>query len=177
MKCFGIAHMFKGHVADVVDNLRKKYDEKTANAVGPHVTMAGPCDSDMTDEEVTSILSLVASKTRSFRLTIMNIDTFLPVSSTSFLRIKPKKRLITIHNKLVLKLGWEEAFPYHPHVTITEYLSPKETFEVVSKMRKNKFHETDILDSIALLQKNQVGKWILLQEFQLKNIEVNDLIK
>jgi 2'-5' RNA ligase len=168
MKRFGIAHMFKGQVADVVDNLRKKYDEKTANAIGPHVTVAGSCNSDMTDEEVTTILSLVASKTRSFKLTITNIDTFLPVSSTSFLRIKSKKRLITLHNKLVSKLGWEEVFLYYPHVTITEYLSPKETFEVVSEMRKIKFHETDILDTIALLQKNQNGKWILLQEFQLK---------
>jgi 2'-5' RNA ligase len=168
MKCFGIAHMFKGHVADVVDNLRKKYDEKTANAIGPHVIVAGPCDSDMTDEEVTTILSLLASKTRSFKMTITNIDTFLPVSSTSFLHIEPKKRLITLHNKIVSKLGWEEAFPYHPHVTITEYLSPKEMFEVVSEMCKIKFHETDILDTIALLQKNQNGKWILLHEFQLK---------
>ena len=140
----------------------------TATAISPHVILAGPSNTGMTGEEIIAIMSVMASKARSFKLTILGIDTFLPVSSTSFLRIKPKKRLVTLHDKLVSNLGWEEAFPYYPHVTITEYLSPKETMEVVSKLRKIKFLETDVLDNVALLQKDQNSTWILLQEFQLK---------
>ena len=101
-------------------------------------------------------------------LTITDVGTFLPISSTSFLSIGPQKRLAALHDELVAQLHWEEAFPYRPHITITEYLSLAETSEVARKLRTfNIQRNRHVLDTITLLEKGPDGKWVRLREFQL----------
>jgi 2'-5' RNA ligase len=167
MKRLLVAHMLKGRAANVINPLRKKYDTKTAAAIDAHVTLAGPCNTALTVANITKIAARVAPDVTPFKLTITGVGTFLPTSSTSFLHIGPQERLKALHDELVAKLGWEEAFLYQPHVTITEYLSPAETSEVARELRELNIHETDMLDTIALLRKGLDGKWALLREFQL----------
>jgi 2'-5' RNA ligase len=167
MKRLLIAHIIKGRAANVINALRKKYDGRTAAAIDAHVTLAGPCDTALTVAEIATITARVASDAIPFELIITGIGTFLPTSSTSFLHIEPKERLVALHDELVAQLLWKEAFPYYPHVTITEYLSPVETSEVVHKLHTFIIHETDMLDTLALLEKGSDGKWVLLREFQL----------
>jgi 2'-5' RNA ligase len=167
MKRLLVAHMLKGRAANVINPLRKKYDTKTAAAIDAHVTLAGPCNTALTVANITKIAARVAYNAVPFELTIIGVDTFLPVSSTIFLHVGPKERLVALHDELAAQLRWEEAFPYHPHVTITEYLSPEETSEVARELRTSNIHETDVLDTITLLEKGSDGKWALLREFQL----------
>lgn len=167
MKRLLIAHMISGQAANIINTFRKKYDRMTATAIDAHVTLAGPCDTSLTVTEITTVTAHVASDAIPFELTITGVDTFLPSSATSFLHIEPKEQLVALHDELVAQLNWEEAFPYHPHITITEYLSPAETSEVARKLHTSNIHETDMLDTIALLEKSSDGKWALLREFQL----------
>lgn len=169
MKRLLIAHMVNGRAANVINTLRKKYDRMTAAAIDAHVTMAGPCNTALTIAETTMVTARVASDAVPFELTINGVDTFLPTSSTSFLHIGPQERLVALHDKLVAQLHWEEAFPYYPHVTITEYLPPAETSEVARKLHTSNIHETDMLDTVALLKKGSDSKWMLLREFQLQS--------
>jgi len=167
MKRLLIAHMISGRAANVINTFRKKYDRMTAAAIDAHVTLAGPCNTALTVAKITTVTARVASGAIPFELTITGVDTFLPISSTSFLCIGPRERLVALHDELVAQLGWEEDFSYYPHVTITEYLSPAETSEVARKLHTFDIHENYMLDTIALLEKGSDGKWTLLREFQL----------
>jgi len=168
MKRLLIAHMISGQAANLINMLRKEYDRKTAAAIDAHVTLAGPCNSASTVSEISEVMARVASDVEPFKLTITGVDTFLPISSTSFLHIEPRERLTALHDIFIAQLFWEEAFSYYPHVTITEYLSPEKTSEVARKLHTLDIHETDELDTIALLQKGSDGKWALLYEFQIR---------
>lgn len=167
MKRLLIAHMIKKRAANVINTLRKKYDRKTAAAIDAHVTLAGPCNTASTVAEIATVIIRVARDAIPFELTITGVGTFLPISSTCFLQIGPQERLEALHDELVAQLRWEEAFPYYPHVTITEYLSPAETSEVVRKLHTLNIHETGMLDTISLLEEGSDGKWMLLRGFQL----------
>lgn len=167
MKRVIIAHMIGGRAANTINMLRKKYDEKTAAAIDAHVTLTGPCNITSPVAEIAAVTARVASNAIPFELTITGVGTFLPASPTSFLHIGPKERLVALHDALIAQLRWKEDFPYHPHVTITEYISPAETSEVVRKLHTFNIHETDVLDTMALLEKGPDGKWVLLKEFQL----------
>lgn len=167
MKRLLIAHMLSGRAANTINALRRKYDGKTAAAIDAHVTLAGPCNTALSVAEITTVTARVAFDAIPFELTIAGVDTFLPTSTTSFLHIGPQERLAALHDELVAQSRWKEAFPYHPHITITEYLSPAETSEVARKLHTFNIHETDMLDTIALLEKGPDGKWMLLREFRL----------
>lgn len=167
MKSLLIAHMIKGRAANAINTLRKKCDRKTAASIDAHVTLAGPCNTASTVTEIATVIARVTPGARPFELTITGVATFLPISSTSFLHVGPKERLVALHDELVAQLRWKEDFPYYPHVTITEYLSPAETSEVARKLHTSNIHETDILDTITLLEKGSDGKWMLLRKFQL----------
>jgi 2'-5' RNA ligase len=160
--------MIRGEAGDIIDALRKEHDEMTAAVIGAHVTLAGPCDTALALEEIAAVMNRAAANTKPFKITIANVGTFLPVSPTSFLKTEPQARLKALHNDLVAQLRWEEAFPYHPHVTITEYLSPAETAEVVRRLNTFDIEVTDTLDTIALLEKGSDGKWMPLHESRLR---------
>ena len=166
-----IVCMLGGQAAKVINSLRKKYDEESATAIDAHVTLAGLCDTDLTVKKISKIISQIASNTSPFKLTITGVDTFLPISATSFIQIEPKEKLIILHDKLITQLNWQEPFPYKSHVTITEYLTTEKTMNVVDQLRTMKIHETDIFDTISLLQKNNEGRWKPLLKFHVGNVD------
>lgn len=167
MRRLAIAYMLRGQAADIVNALRGKYDKQTAAAIDAHVTVAGPCDTDASIVGTIKVVGRCACNADPFELTITRPDTFLPTSSTSFFHIEPKERLVALHDQLVAELGWKEAFPYIPHVTITEYLPPAETVQVAQELDSIDIRGTGVLDAITLLQKGSDGRWVPLRQFRL----------
>lgn len=167
MRHLAIAYMLEGQAAGTINALRRKYDKQTAAAIDAHVTVAGPSDTDTPIAEIGTTVARFTSSADPFGVTITGVDTFLPISSASFLRIEPKDGLVALHDGLVAQLCWKEAFPYFPHVTVTEYLSPAETTQVAKELLARDIRETGVLDAVTLLHKGSDGRWVPLHEFRL----------
>ena len=154
-----IAYLLKGKAANTINNLRQKYDVKTATAIAGHLTIAGPCNTETPLSQVQDVVARFAATLQPIPLTIRGVETFLPISATCYLGINPKEPLKALHDALVSQLNWTECYPYHPHVTITEYLTPARTEEAADQLQGLNIHETDTLDSLTLLEKDFRGTW------------------
>jgi 2'-5' RNA ligase len=168
MKRLAVAHMVSGKAAAVINALRQRHDPRTAAAIGAHISLAGPCDTPAPLDDLEAMLSRIAASARPFELTIAGVATFLPVSSVCYLEVQPSEPLVGLHDLLVANLHWEEAFPYVPHVTVTEYLPPADTEAVALQLRALAICERDRLDTITLLEKAPDGRWAPLRTFAFR---------
>ena len=159
MTRLAIAYFLKGKAANTINGLRQKYDVKTATAIAGHLTIAGPCNAETPLSQIQDVVARFATTLQPISLTISRVETFLPISATCYLGISPKEPLKTLHDALVSQLNWTECYPYHPHVTITEYLTPARTEEAADQLQGLNIHETDTLDSLTLLEKGFRGTW------------------
>ena len=154
-----IAYLLKGKAANTINGLRQKYDVKTATAIAGHLTIAGPCNTETPLSQIQGVVARFAATLQPITLTISGVETFLPISATCYLGISPKEPLKALHDALVSQLNWTESYPYHPHVTITEYLTHAKTEEAADQLQNLNIHETDTLDSLTLLKKDFRGTW------------------
>lgn len=173
MKRLLIAHILSGPAATFINALRQQYDVRTACAIDAHVSLAGPCNIETSVQRLEAVLARIAAAVQPFQLTITGVATFLPVTNTSYLQAEPRERLADLHDVIVARLDWQEAFPYVPHVTITEYLAPRDTANVVRQLRLLGVLEHTWLSTIALLEKAADGRWRKLKHFAVgkKNSE------
>ncbi len=159
MNRLAIAYLLKGKAALTINSLRQRYDVKTATAIAGHMTIAGPCNTEIPSSQIQDILARFATTLQPIPLTIGGVETFLPRSVTCYLGISPQGPLKALHNTLISQLNWTERYPYHPHVTITENLTRARTEEAVDQLQSLNIHETDMLDSLTLLEEDSSGKW------------------
>ncbi len=164
-----IAAMLTGAAAEVVNALREKYDPRSAAAIGAHVTVAGPADTEMDIESAAGIVAEVAEQVSAFEVTVGGVRTFLPVSPVCYLEVRPQDLLRALHEELVARLGWQEQFGYTPHATIAEYLEAGETERVARELEAADFRAQDCLRVLTLLEKEASGVWVAREEFVLAN--------
>lgn len=169
MERIAVACILSGAAGRAVDALRKQYDPQSAAAIPAHVTLAGPVDV----ESALGVDALIASclvGQAAFPVRVGGVATFLPSSATCYLRIGPVRQLTALHDLLISVLGWQEQWPYAPHVTITEYLSHEETSLVAEHLRHLTFCECDRVSSVTLLRKQPDGVWLPMNEFPLQAV-------
>ncbi len=155
-----VAYLLRGEASERVNHLRRQYDPRTAAAIPAHVTLAGPVNTPAPLDDLIRALYSVAGRTAPLALRIGAVATFLPVSATTFLEVEPRASLTALHDLQVQELGWTETYPYHPHVTVTEYLDRFATEEAYRSLRGIEVEWLDYLDRITLLEKLPDGRWI-----------------
>jgi 2'-5' RNA ligase len=163
----GIAYMLTGEAAQAVNALRQRYDPQTAAIIDAHVTLAGPSETATPLAEMVDTLRRCAVELLPFDLTIGGVSTFLPVSRACFLEIEPRERLVALHDRLMSEFGWTEQQHFHPHVTITEYLSASETETVAAQLRTYAPTLKDRLSSLSFFYEETEERWNLAAQIPL----------
>lgn len=163
-----VAHLLSGYAAMEVNALRHHYDPEAAATLGAHVTLAGAVDTDQPLSELAAILAQCAAEVEPFDLVIEGVTTFLPTTSTVYLPVQPVERLTAVHDLLVARLGWQEQYPYVPHVTVAESLPPSETEAVERRLRPVRVFVQDRLDSLSLLELTPTGRSTMLFGYHLR---------
>lgn len=169
-KRLGVAYLLRGAARERAEALRQRFDPRSARALPAHVTLAGPVNVDTPLAEVRKALERVAQSTRPFPVAIGGVSTFAPVSCTTFLEVEPREALAELNGTLRAELGWTAGYPYHPHVTVTEYLDPQSTEAVYRELARDVRNGEvlpDYLDRMTLLQKEGDGTWSEVETFEL----------
>lgn len=147
----------------ILEDIRKKYDE-LYKILPPHITLAFPFDSDMSDEQLEGSLRDVLKDFKPFKIKMKGVsfheDTRVGTNYIFLDFIQGQDTITDMHNRIyeeVLKTGSD--FEYIPHVTLGNTdeildLHIEEEFEtvideiVVERIGDNE--ESNIIISIKL---------------------------
>jgi len=162
-----VAYMFEGEAAERLNQLRREHDPKSAANVDAHVTVAAPIEWPGDMEAAAQVLRSLLAGEPPFTLTVDGVGTFLPKSPTCFAVVEPRARLEELHDRIVDVLGSKERWPFAPHATISEYLSPKDTQELVDELARQPLHFTSRVDHLSLLKQVKGGRWQAFHDLPL----------
>ena len=154
-------------LAGFLDHLRQ---ELVPNCfLRAHVTVLPPRPISTTPQEAWNAVRAVAPHFAPFDIEMTAIEVF-PVSDVIYIAIGAgSAQLREMHAAMnVSGLGFKEAFPFHPHVTLAQELKPDEVDELaaVARTRWNefssgrKFH----VDQVVFVQNTRRKEWIDLGE-------------
>lgn len=168
MRSLIVAHILSGYAAMEVNALRHQYDPQAAATMGAHITLAGAVESDQPLPDIEAVINQCAAEVEPFDLVIEGVMTFLPTTSTVYLPVRPADRLTAVHDLLVARLGWQEQYPYVPHVTVAESLPPSESVVVERRLRPISVFVQDRMDSLSLLELTPEGRAVMLFGYHLR---------
>jgi 2'-5' RNA ligase len=164
-------------VAYIPDPLRKFLDDLRRELVpgcvpAAHVTILPPRPLSGTPQEAIETLRARIPDFSPFEIETGEVQVF-PVSDVVYLSLKKgAKHLLQMHPVLnVGPLKYQEAFPYHPHITLAQNLTHDQSIELagVARRRWSEFPYPRMfsVESLVFVQ-NTVGNfWIDLANFQL----------
>jgi 2'-5' RNA ligase len=167
LRRLAVAYTLRGEAAAIANALRERFDPHAARVIPAHVTLAGPFNTPLRPDAVLPLLERVAKAAAPFDITVQGVATFAPVSNTTFLSLAPCRELTALHDQLIAALGWTETFPYHPHVTITEYLSTEGTERAYRELLAQDSREADRIDRFTLFEKRRNRGWKPVLELRL----------
>ena len=124
-----------------IKNIQKKYYD-IADKIEPHIAVAFPFDSKITDEELYNKLSNVLSKYKPFKIVCHGVSTPVGESNYRFLNIIENKEIIKnmsddIYTNIIPEhLEYRNRYNYDPHISLANKPLDKEielndTFEMV----------------------------------------------
>ena len=126
---------------DKIKEIQKKYYD-IADKIEPHIAVAFPFDSEISDEELYNKLSEVLSKYKPFKIVCHGISTPKGESNYRFLNIIENKDIIKEMSDDIYKyiipehLEYRNKYNYDPHISLAnkpldEELVLDDTFEMV----------------------------------------------
>ncbi len=120
-----------------VEELRRDLHPAHTHA-DAHVTILPPRTLSGTESEAIDLLSQVCQSAVPFEVTMGDVETFVPITPTVFLRVaRGAYRMRELHDKLNCgALHCDEPWPYMPHLTIAKMDKVEEACKVVEIARE-----------------------------------------
>jgi 2'-5' RNA ligase len=118
---YALVAYVRNAVGEFVENLRQELHPDLPH-LPAHVTILPPrC---LNGEEITALETLedICSQAEPFEVTLGDVETFVPVTPTVFIRVvHGAQRMRELHDRLNTQaLAYTEQWPYMPHLTIVK---------------------------------------------------------
>ena len=126
-----------GPVGSFVEELRREMHPAHTHA-DAHVTILPPRILNGTETAAIDLLREVCRSAPAFDVAMGDVETFVPVTPTVFLRVaRGAYRLREMHDKLNRgALNFKEPWPYMPHLTIAKMDTVQEANKVMATSRQ-----------------------------------------
>jgi 2'-5' RNA ligase len=130
---------------DRLQELRVRYDAKTACVTDPHVTLAGtywrtgPATVE-NEAEMIARLSSMQTHIAPFDLIVGGIGSFLPQRRVIYLEIEQTAGLMAARRMLMEAIGQDKHRPFTPHLTLVMRLGEVETYTLLDELRQTEWH-------------------------------------
>jgi hypothetical protein len=104
-----------------VESLRRELHPDLPH-LSAHLSILPPRPLHGTESSALQILERVCGNEEPFEVTLGDVETFLPVTPTVYIRVQSgAERMIELHGKLNTEaLAFKEEWPYIPHLTIVK---------------------------------------------------------
>lgn len=151
----------------LLHDLRIRVGDTAAESVRPHLTLLGPTEVPVGDERIGRHLAAVAAHTAPFTLWLRGTGTFRPVTPVVYVAVAGGgaqcERLAARIRSGPLRC--EQRFPYHPHVTVAQEVSPEALDLAYTEM--SRFSARFRVEKFASHVREPDGRWHIEREFPL----------
>ena len=147
---------------------RASYGDPQADMTPAHITLLGP--TDVTDWELPELVEHLHDAARKFEpfvVVLRGTGTFRPVSDVVFVQVARGISACEQLEQAIRKGRWgaEQAFPYHPHVTVAHDLGEAQLDRAFDDLAH--FAATFEVRSFQLYIRDGGGTWSPVREFRL----------
>jgi len=154
-----------------VEQLRRELHPAHTHA-DAHLTILPPRALRRTEEQALDLLTEICQATSPFEVTMGDVETFLPLTPTVFLRVAHGAyRMRELHDRMnVNSLHCNEPWPYMPHLTIIKADTSDEARKAIeiARQRWKEFSETRKARIAKLtFVKGNGERWVDLATIQL----------
>ncbi len=157
-----------------VEELRRELHPAHTHA-DAHLTVLPPRPLRGTEEQALDVLREVCQKVAAFEITMGDVESFVPITPTIFLRVaRGAYRMRELHDLLNQgALAYEEPWPYMPHLTIakTDTAEEAQKVEAIARQRwkGNSGTRTVRIDAITFVKGNG-DRWLDLEAVPLRGV-------
>jgi 2'-5' RNA ligase len=118
---YALVAYLRGPAGEFVENLRRELHPELPH-LAAHLTILPPRPLQGTESSAIQMLERICGKEEPFHVTLGEVETFVPVTPTVFIRVDAAaSRMSDLHSKLNAGvLAFKEEWPYIPHLTIVK---------------------------------------------------------
>jgi 2'-5' RNA ligase len=118
---YALVAYVRNPVGEFVERLRRQLHPELPH-LAAHLTVLPPRILQGTERSALETLEEVCSQIAPFKVTLGDVETFIPRTSTVFIRVaETSSRMRELHDRLNTKaLAAQEEWPYMPHLTIVK---------------------------------------------------------
>src|SRR5579862_4080984 len=161
---YAVVAYVRSPVGIFVEELRRDLHPAHTHA-DAHITILPPRPLRGTELQASELLTEVCQTALSFDVDMGDVETFIPVTPTVFLRVaRGAYRMRELHDKLNRGgLEFKEPWPYMPHLTIAKMDTTDEALKVleVSRQRWTAFKDARVVRVRSLtLVKGSGERWV-----------------
>jgi 2'-5' RNA ligase len=168
---YAVVAYVRSPVGIFVEELRREMHPAHTHA-DAHITILPPRPIDANEKEACQLLKEVCRTSAPFEVLMGDVETFIPVTPTVFLRVaRGAYRMRELHEKLNADVfEFKEPWPYMPHLTIVKMDTVEQAAKVVdvSRQRWKDYSETRAVNVTSLtLVKGTGERWVDLESATL----------
>jgi 2'-5' RNA ligase len=157
-----------------VEELRRELHPAHTHA-DAHLTILPPRPLGDSQQQAVELLTEVCQTAAPFQVTLGDVETFVPLTPTVFLRVaRGAYRMRELHDKLNRDvLYFNEPWPYMPHLTIAKMDTVEEARKVLNIARQQWRSYTDSREvqvTSLTLVKGSGERWVNLAEVPLGGV-------
>ena len=169
---YALVAYVKSPTGEFVENLRQELHPDLP-LMAAHLTILPPRPLQGTENAALQTLERICGEQEPFHVTLGEVDTFIPVTSTVFIRVTDgAERMTELHTKLSTEaLQFQEELPYIPHLTIAQMSAEpaaQKAFEIARQRWTDYTGSRRILlDKLSFVREDAQGCWIDLAPVRL----------
>jgi 2'-5' RNA ligase len=150
---------------EFVENLRRELHPDLP-LLAAHLTILPPRPLHGTETSALQILERICGEQEPFEVSLGSVQTFIPVTPTVYIRVEAgAPRMCELHRKLNTEvLGFEEEWPYIPHLTIVK-MSAEQPAKVAFEIARDRWvHYTEtrriLLERLTFVREESQNCWV-----------------
>ncbi|HZQ21529.1 MAG TPA: 2'-5' RNA ligase family protein [Terriglobales bacterium] len=162
---YALVAYVRNSVGEFVENLRRELDPEFPMWAS-HVTILPPRCIATGELAALEFLEEVCSQTLPFEITLGEVETFVPVTPTIFIRIAHAAyRMRELHDKLNTGvLAAPEEWPYMPHMTVAKMSTPEEAAAAYATARDRwaefRGSRRIMLSELTFVREQEPNHWV-----------------
>jgi 2'-5' RNA ligase len=169
---YAVVAYVRSPVGIFVEELRREMHPAHTHA-DAHITILPPRPLIAGEDEALQLLTEVCRTSTPFEVAMGDVETFIPVTPTVFLRVaRAAYRMRELHDRLNRDgLEFKEPWPYMPHLTIVKMDTVEDASKVleIARQRWRKYKDDRIvrIESLTLV-KGTGERWVDLASESLR---------
>ncbi len=169
---YGLVAYIKNPVKEFIQNIRQELHPNLPH-LAAHLSLLPPRCLNGDESSAQALIEEVCSTIEPFDVSLGEVETFIPVTPTVFIRVAHAAfRMTELHTLLnTAVLASEEPWPYLPHLTIVKMSTEEEAQEAyrVASRRWSEFEGGRCIpvDQLTFVREEASNQWVDLAEIPL----------